>query len=496
MALLDGRLGAMSTEPERPSWVREHRSAWQLALATVCIGAFMGQLDASIVTVALPTIQHSFDVPVGLAAWVGLAYLVVLVSSVAAFGRIADLHGRKLIYLYGFAVFVVGSALCALASSFEMLVACRALQGVGAAMLQANSIAIIALAVPRDKLGRAIGVQGAAQALGLAAGPSVGGVLLAIGGWRLLFLVNVPAGIVAFALGWYLLPRSTDLDRDAKLDRLGLALLVPCVGAALCAVSLSGTGALSGITTAAIVVVAAGLAVAFVVHERRAASPLVDLHLISSSALTARLASAAASYAVLFGTLLATPFLLERGLHASVLQAGATLAAMPVAIGIVAPLSGRASERVGARRLTTAGMALCVLALCAAAGYHASAGELAAELVVLGAGLGLFIPSNNASVVAAVPRRNVGAVSGLLNMSRGLGTAVGLALTSLVLSISATTSGGFDGAVVVLAIVAAATGLVGVANRRGGAVHNSSGTHRGLSTGLGIASPRVDADDQ
>jgi EmrB/QacA subfamily drug resistance transporter len=455
-----GSLATLGVEPPRPAWVRDRPGAWRFALGTVCIGAFMGQLDASIVTTALPTIQHAFGASVAAASWVGLSYLVALVACVTAMGRLADVHGRKLVYLYGFAVFVAGSALCAFAGSLDALVAFRALQGVGAAMLQANSVAIIALAVPPSRLGRALGVQGAAQALGLAAGPSIGGLLVAAGGWRLLFLANVPAGVVAFALGWYLLPRSTDLDHGARFDRLGFVLLVPTVAATLCVVSLGGVRGLGGLPLGGLAAAAVLGGVGFLRHERRARSPLVDLAVIGSSRLGSRLVASATSYVVLFGTLLAAPFLLERALHAGVVEAGATLAAMPVAIGVVAPVAGRAYERTGPRPLTVAGMALCSVALLAAARFHATPGVLAAELVVLGAGIGLFTPANNASTMASVPRRSAGEASGLLNTARGLGTAVGLALATLLLSVSGSTDRGFAAATLALAAVAALTGAL------------------------------------
>ena len=165
-------------------------------MAAVCVGAFMGQLDASIVTVALPTLQHTFGVSVGAVTWVGLSYLLVLVATVIAVGRFADMWGRKLLYVYGFLLFTVASALCGFAPDLAALCGFRALQAVGAAMLQANSLAIIVLVVPARSLGRAIGLQGAAQALGLALGPTIGGLLLAAGGWRLIFFVNVPFGLV------------------------------------------------------------------------------------------------------------------------------------------------------------------------------------------------------------------------------------------------------------------------------------------------------------
>ncbi len=170
----------------------------------------MGQLDASIVTVALPTLQRTFDASVGAVTWVGLSYLLVLVATVVAVGRFADMWGRKLLYVYGFGIFIIGSALCGLAPSLGWLIGFRALQAVGAALLQANSVAIIVLAVPKPSLGKAIGIQGAAQAVGLALGPTVGGFLLAAGGWRLIFFVNVPFGLVGMIAGVLLDPEEPE----------------------------------------------------------------------------------------------------------------------------------------------------------------------------------------------------------------------------------------------------------------------------------------------
>ncbi len=453
-------LAPLRTEPRRPGWVRARPDAWRFALATVCIGAFMGQLDASIVTVAIPSLQRAFGVSVGAATWVGLAYLVVLVSLVAAVGRLSDLRGRKLTYLYGFAVFTAGSAACALAPSLDLLVAFRVVQGLGAAMLQANSLAIIALAVPRERLGRALGLQGAAQALGLAAGPSVGGLLVAAGGWRLIFLVNVPAGIVAFGLGWFLLPRSTDLHpASSRFDVKGVVLLAPSVAAVLCALTLGSSGGLGRGAVGGLVVLAGWLAWLFVRHERTSTSPLVDLALLTQRRIASRLVSATSSYVVLFGTLLAAPFLLERGLHLGPGVAGCTLAALPVAIGVASTVAGRTSGRLGRVGLTTVGMGLSSLALVAAAVAHGDALVVAGELAVLGIGIGLFTPSNNTALLRAVPRTSAGEASGLLNMSRGLGTAIGLAATSLVLTLTihSSTSHAFTVAAGVLAGVAAAT---------------------------------------
>ena len=195
-------------EPARPAVVREHRLAPWLAVATVCFGAFMGQLDASIVTLAFPALQRQFGVGLAGVQWVSLAYLLALVALLVPVGRWSDRFGRKLVYLYGFVLFTAASAACGLAPSLAVLIGLRVVQAAGAAMLQANSVALVATSAPPGRRRAALGVQAGAQALGLALGPVVGGLLVASAGWRWIFFVNVPVGVVAVVAGWFLLPRT------------------------------------------------------------------------------------------------------------------------------------------------------------------------------------------------------------------------------------------------------------------------------------------------
>ena len=453
-------------ETRRPSLIRDHRHAAWFVVATVCVGAFMGQLDASIVTLAFPTLQHQFAAPLGAVTWVGLTYLLVLVASVTAMGRLADMVGRKLLYTYGFAVFIAGSALCGLAPGLLALDGFRVLQAVGAAMLQANSVAIIALAVPRRSLGRAIGVQGAAQAVGLALGPAVGGLLLAAGGWRLLFFINVPFGLIGLVAGLLFIPRSRDLAARVRFDWPGLLLFVPAVIAVTAAISL---GNVAGWTSPAILgaaVLGVVLAAAFIRRERRTAAPMLDLRLFRNVSFSAGIASGLLSYLVMFGVLLVVPFFLERALGAGSGRTGLELAVMPVALGLVAPLSGRLADRLGPRPLTVAGMLIVAGTLAALALSHPGQPELVAGLALVGAGLGLFTPSNNSAIMAAAPREESGVASGVLNMTRGMGTALGLALTGMVFGLAASPAGGFESALLFLAAVSAAAVLI--ASLRGG----------------------------
>jgi EmrB/QacA subfamily drug resistance transporter len=419
-------------EPARPGWLRRHGAAHYFALATVCIGAFMGQLDASIVTVAFPSLQRSFHASVGSVTWVGLAYLVVLVVAVTAVGKVSDMIGHKLLYTYGFVVFIVGSGLCGLAPNLLCLDVFRVLQGFGAAMLQANSVAIIYLAMPRNRLGRGIGIQGASQALGLALGPAVGGLLLAAWSWRLIFLVNVPAGVVGTAAAWVFLPRSRDLRPRTRFDWRGMVLLTPALSAVLVALTFGNEWGWTSPGILGLLVVSIATALWFIGHERRWPDPLVSLALFRVGDFAMGIASGLLAYAVLFGTMFIVPFYLEEATGARSAQVGFTLATLPVALGCAAPIAGRLSERVGTRPLAVAGMALTCIGL-GSAGLSRPAGwSLVAHLAIIGIGLGLFISPNNAGVMRCAPRAEAGMAGGILNMTRGLGTTLGLALTGLV----------------------------------------------------------------
>ncbi len=383
-------------------------------VGTVCIGAFMGQLDASIVTVALPHIGDSLHAGAATVQWVALSYLFVLLGALIFVGQLADRFGRKLLYTYGFGVFTIGSVLCGLAPSLPLLIAARVLQALGAAMLQANSVALIREAMPAEELARGIGVQGAAQAIGLAMGPAVGGLLIALGSWRLIFFVNLPVGIVAIVLARLLIPRSR---------------LHPETGPRL-----------------------------------RGLRTLLAKHTISFG-----LAGGLIAYLVMFGSLFVIPYyMVAAGIGPT--EAGLELACLPIALGVISPLAGRASSRTGAQPLLIAGMALTAIGLAEIALYHGLAGRLVG-LIIAGAGLGAFSPVNNADVMGAGPRSRAGLLGGVLNMVRTLGAIVGVALASLIYasvvghtalpkSVSEAISGeGLRSTLLVLAALAAATAL-------------------------------------
>jgi EmrB/QacA subfamily drug resistance transporter len=454
----------MLTEPRRPARIRAMHAAPWLAVGTVCVGAFMGQLDASIVSTALPVLRSNLHASIAAVEWVVLIYVLVLAGTVAAAGRVADRIGRKLLYTYGFAIFVVGSLACALAPSLGLLVAARFVQAIGAVMLQANSYALIRDVLPSSRLGAGLGVQGAAQAVGLSVGPVLGGALTALGGWRLIFLVNVPIGLCGLALGWFLLPRSTHHDAESRIDFRGTFLLAAIPSSAVAALSLAAQPGTPGWWVPALAALACALVVAAITRQRHVPGAVVDSALIRVGAFIAGISAALLSYVVLFGCLVAVPFFLEKESHLGLVRTGLELTALPLALAVLAPFGGLIRDRAGPRLPTGVGMAVAAAGMGLLALSPSRPGLTVVALAVAGAGLGLFIPANNAATMGAAPAHRGGAGGGLLNTARGIGTALGVSVTSLVFA----SGRGLITISVLLLATAVLAGIIGVAGTGSG----------------------------
>ena len=422
---------ALTTERPRPRKIREAPNGWWLAIATVCFGAFMGQLDASIATLTYPALSEEFHASTAAVSWVSLGYLLVLVALLVPVGRFSDAHGRKLCYLYGFLVFTLASAACGLAPTLAALVGFRLIQAFGAALLQANSVALVTTSAPRERMRAALGVQAGAQALGLALGPALGGVIVSTLGWRWVFLVNVPVGVIAVVAGYYLLPRTRTKASTDSFDWPGLALLALASTALLLGISGGSGLGLPGYATALLFVVAAGGGYGFWRRINAAAFPLVDPILLRTRRITAGLAGALGGYLVLFGPLVLVPDVL--GSHESA-RAGLILTALPLGFAAAALGANRVLPPAWTdRRRALAGSALAAVALIALIPVPFTPAGQMPLLALLGLGLGTFTPANNTIVMGAIPARAAGTGGGLVNMTRGLGTALGVALVTLTL---------------------------------------------------------------
>ncbi|MGI8760598.1 MAG: MFS transporter [Jatrophihabitantaceae bacterium] len=364
----------VGAERPRPDWLRRYPRAWMLAVATVCLGAFMGQLDASIVTLTYRPIGASFRAGLGATQWVSLAYLIALAALLVPLGAVSDRLGRKRVYLWGFVLFGLSSLGCAFAPSLLALVGMRAVQGVGAALLQANSVALVATSAPRERLRAALGIQAAAQAVGLAIGPTVGGLLVQTVGWRWVFGVNVPIAVLAVLAGRFLLPRTR--FRRAERDAPGLRAIRTAPG-----VPRALVGALF-------------------------------------------------AYLMLFGPIVLLPAVLQ-GEGATPLHAGLIVAALPVGFALAAGWADRLLPRRWSSRARSAnGLAVTAVGLL---GLLLAGADVAGDvpaLAVIGLGLGVYTPANNALIMAAVPDRVAALAGGLVNTSRAIGTAAGTAIVA------------------------------------------------------------------
>lgn len=411
------------------------RDRWQWAvLGVVLIGATMSALDVSIVNIALPTIQREFGVHLSLVEWVSIAYMMVLAIALPIVGRLADIYGRSQLYNMGFGVFVVGSALCGLAPNVEVLIVARGLQAIGAGLLQANSVALITVVFRKRDLGQALGVQAAIQATAMALGPFIGAMLIAGIGWRIIFYVNVPIGIVGLVLAHFVLPRFHPVGQRKQIDYAGIMLFtLGLLGVALGVNTAQSAGWASPVVITELVV---GLIafVFFVRTELGCEAPMIHIGLFRSYTLVTGNASAFLSYYGLFTVLFLLPFYFEDVLNYSTAWSGVMLMPVPAAMAALAPFAGGAADRFGARTLTLAGsvaVAVGSLMLMLAPSEPAPA-YLVAAMLLLGAGVGIFTPANNRATMAAAPRDKLGVMGGLLNMMRSLGLIFGIDISGMI----------------------------------------------------------------
>lgn len=454
-----GVIAAVLREHPRPDWVRRRPGSWWYAVATVCFGAFMGQLDASIVTLTYHPLQRQFGASLAAVQWVSLVYLLALAALLVPIGRVSDAHGRKLLYLWGFAIFTAASAACCFAPSLQFLLAARVVQAIGAALLQANSVALVVTSAPQEKARTALGVQAGAQAIGLALGPTIGGLMVSTIGWRWVFGVNIPIGIVAVVAGYYLLPRTAERSAAHRLDWPSVGLLAASTSALLLALSV-----LSGLswpwwTACLLLLLSAATGLLMAKWQTQVAHPLIDPVVLRTPGLLPGLAGALGGYLVLFGPLVLVPVALTaRG--TSALTAGLVLTSLPVGFAIAATGLDKLLPSAWANSFRArVGSIICVLALVGMLVIPLATSFLVPLLGLLGLGLGLFLPANNAMVMTSLPHRAAATGGGLINMARSLGTALGVALVTLAWHIASPSgeTAGFRAATALLLLATAAT---------------------------------------
>jgi EmrB/QacA subfamily drug resistance transporter len=409
-------------------------SKW-VVLGIVAVGVFMATLDSSIVNISLPTIAHFFGVALsGSVEWVIIAYLVVVAAVLLTIGRLADLIGRKPVWATGLVVFTLGSAICGAASSLGILVAARAFQGLGGAMLMAVSPAMLTSAFPPHERGKALGWNAVVVALGVSAGPTLGGILTEHLTWRAIFYVNVPLGIVGFFLTLRVLTERHTAEHSIRFDPLGAILLAVGLAALTLGLSFGEEWGWTSPQLLVVLVVALLALVAFVLFERRIPDPIVNLRLLCDRVFASANISLVLSFMALFAVSFLLPFYLEDLKRFSTEQAGLLLTPLPLTIAVVAPISGSLADRMGTRWLAFTGllMACMGLVLISQLNAQSSVQDIIWRLVVTGIGQGLFQSPNNSALMGSAPRGQQGSAAGFLATGRVVGQSISVALAGAV----------------------------------------------------------------
>ncbi len=407
----------------------ERMSTPTVALVGLSLALGLSSLSNSVVNVALPSLAEAFSASFQTAQWILLANLLAMTTLIVSVGRLGDMFGRRTLLLAGLAVFTVASTICMMAPSLSVLIAARAVQGLGAAIMMALTTAFVGDIVPKAKVGSAMGLLGTASSVGTALGPSLSGMLIAGFGWRAIFGVPAILGIVTLALAVRTLPRE-QLETKTKhmsFDYVGTAVLASTLAAYALAMTVGrGTfGVLNGVLLLA-TCVGVGL---FIVIETKVVTPLVKFSVFQNPAIGGGVTMSAIVMTVTMTTMVVGPFYLAVGLGLSALHVGIVLSVGPIVAALIGVPAGRWVDRFGSQRVMRMGLVALLSGCFALAGAPMMWGVVGyvVPLIVLTAGYAAFQAANNTSVMADVSLGQRGVVAGMLSLSRNLGLITGAA---------------------------------------------------------------------
>jgi MFS transporter, DHA2 family, multidrug resistance protein len=385
----------------------------------------MAVLDSSIANIALPTIAAQLQAPAALSIWVINAYQLAITALLLPLSALGDRIGYRRVYLPGLAIFIAGSAACAMANSLATLIAARMFQGIGAAAIMSMNAALVRATYPQAKLGRGIGYNALVLSLSSAAGPSIAALILSVGSWPWLFLINVPIGLASLLIGRKSLPVTQGHGRKpdyvaAVLSAVTLGALV--YGGETLARGEAGTGA-------PLLVIALVTGYVLVRREWHLEAPLLPLDLLRIPLLALSMATSVTTFAAQMCALVSLPFLLQNVLGRNVVETGLLLTLWPLAVGVTAPLAGRLAERYHAGVLGGIGLFMFSGGLLALSllGSEPDTADIVWRMALCGAGFGFFQSPNNRTILLTAPRHRAGAAGGMLATARLLGQTAGAA---------------------------------------------------------------------
>lgn len=393
----------------------------------------MSALDGSVVNIALPAIGKATGSPVSTIEWVVLIYLITVSASLLVFGRLADIYGNRSIYITGLFVFTLGSALCGLSGHIGLLIASRAVQATGAAMLMALSPGILVSTFRAQERGRVLGIQATMTYMGLAVGPALGGFLTQHFGWPSIFFINLPIGVLMIAAALWTL-EADHSETTQTFDPAGAAAMAVTLASLLFALSKGPEIGWGSPLILAMFCLAAVAGAAFFLIEKRVAHPALDFGLFRNRVFTASIAAGLLFYMSHAAVGFLMPFYLIRARGFQEAEAGLIMIATPIAMMLLTSLSGHTSDKVGVRLPATAGMALLCLGmlLLRGLGDGSTAAEIVPLMVLIGVGASLFTAPNNSAIMGSAPRHRQGVAGAILAAARTTGFASGVAAAGLI----------------------------------------------------------------
>ena len=412
----------------------ENRKWW--TLVSVSFGLFMIMLDNTVVNVALPSIQSDLAADQSELEWVVVSYALTFATFMLTGGKLADYFGRRRLFITGLVVFTGASLACGLAPDAHFLIGARAVQGLGAALMNPATLGIITATFPPRQRGMAIGIWAGVSAMALAIGPLLGGLITEHIDWSWIFFVNVPVGVLGVIVARWAIDESRDTSREQRLDLPGLATSAIGLFSLTYALIEANTYGWTSPRILALFGVSALALTAFVLLERHQRAPMLDLTLFrdptfSGANLTMLLVSLA-----MFGIFFFNSLFLQNILGYSAVQTGAIFLPMTVLIILVAPWAGRYSDKVGSRWLVGSGMTLVSLSLVlfAQLGIGSTFWEILPALLAGGFGMALVMTPTTAAAMGAVPVDKAGVSSAVLNTSRQVGGSLGIAVMGAVVA--------------------------------------------------------------
>lgn len=414
-------------------------------LFTVALFTLMATMDGSIINIAMPVLAKELNVDMNKAEWIVSVYILTIVVFLLFFGRLGDILGRIKIFRIGTFIFMLGSLACGLSESLEILILCKFFQAIGASMTMSTNFAIISETFTGKDKGTAMGVLASFVSLGNIAGPVLGGILLSTLSWHFIFFMNVPVGLLAVILGFIVFPKEEIKKQDQKLDLIGFLLQAIAIISFFVAIFYYQEAGMNSIIIV-LFIVAIIFLFFFIQFEKRAKQPLLDLRIFKNKRFSSAITSTFLVYAAMFFFSIIMPFYLQKTLGFPPFQASIFMMGAPIAMVVVAPISGYLSGKYGSNKLTFIGLLLlCIIQL-----FLITLNENSNDIYIFslslltGVGIGMFQSPNNVLVMSSPDPEHLGAAGSLNSFARNLGNIVGISLATSALFISMSFFAGYS----------------------------------------------------